>query len=613
MLLPVCSGLISIVIATYALNQLQFEYIVHKHSIERVRMVLAFEEKLCMLFTLLSTDSNANSEEGQRFATMVIAALKTMRADFPAAVRENPRLALYNDETIELCDNFVAVAEKTRLLLKKPIGPKELKQMRMGFFSIGLASRTLFGAREEAEDWLQHNSLANLHRQELLFLPFLLLSNALSLAVTWLSISIFNGQIIAPLNRLKKQIETGRPEEIPSSSNEDDYDYAGDDDDDELDAHARRTAAYLERSRHTNNEIVQLAKEIQTAFIEISNLHQSELAIVQYSGDVLCSLNANGLITRVNKSCEVFWGYPADSLIGTSVENLIAEPFVAPMLKTLNRAKLEGGSRSVECQHLDVSGIETFFLWTIHWVAAEKEFLCVCHDITQKHQMQSLRENICSTLSHDMRTPLMSMSTSIELLAMKNAEKNTPREASLLKDASQLSQKLTKLVTDVLDWKKIESGNIGITESKIPALELAAAVAERLETLYPVVSTDIISERKSTISGDKELLTRSLISIFEILIERVVRAQQFNLIISEAFGKTTFVGYLPEATNDGDFSNSPAAITIDSDSIMELNLPMSFYLVDNIIRSHGGSISLILDKGFVQQATVSLPQSKEME
>ncbi len=280
-------------------------------------------------------------------------------------------------------------------MLKKPLGAKEIEQLRMGYFSVGLASRTLFGAREEAEDWLQNNSLASLHRQELLFLPFLLLSNALTIAVTWLSITIFNGQIIAPLNRLKKQIEAGQLQGEPLLE------------EDDLEAHDRRTAAHLERSRQTNNEIVQLENEIQTAFIEIGNLHQSELAIVQYSGDVLCSLNANGLITRVNKSCEVFWGYPAESLIGASVENLIAEPFVPPMLRTLNRAKLEGGSRSVECQHLDVSGIETFFLWTMHWVPAEKEFLCVCHDITQKHQMQSLRENICSTLSHDMRTPLM--------------------------------------------------------------------------------------------------------------------------------------------------------------------------------------------------------------
>jgi len=66
MLLPACSGLISIVIATYALNRLQFEYVVHKHSMERVLMVLAFEEKLCMLFTLLHNDFKGNTEEGQR-------------------------------------------------------------------------------------------------------------------------------------------------------------------------------------------------------------------------------------------------------------------------------------------------------------------------------------------------------------------------------------------------------------------------------------------------------------------------------------------------------------------------------------------------------------------
>ena len=165
----------------------------------------------------------------------------------------------------------------------------------------------------------------------------------------------------------------------------------------------------------------------------------------------------------------------------------------------------------------------------------------------------------------------------------------------------------------MLDWKKIESGNIGVNESRIPAQELAIAVAERLETLYPVVNIDIITEHKSTISGDNALLTRSLISIFEILIERVVRSQQFNLIISEDDGKSSFIGYLPDANNDGDFSQAPVAINIDSDSIMELTLPMSFYLVENIIRSHGGSISLIIDNGFVQKATVLLPTAREME
>jgi len=83
--------------------------------------------------------------------------------------------------------------------------------------------------------------------------------------------------------------------------------------------------------------------------------------------------------------------------------------------------------------------------------------------------------------------------------------------------------------------------------------------------------------------------------------------------VGEESGKTSFSGYLPETTDDGDFSKSPAPITVDSDSIMELNLPMSFYLVENIIRNHGGSIALIIDNGFVQKATVLLPKAREVE
>jgi hypothetical protein len=65
--------------------------------------------------------------------------------------------------------------------------------------------------------------------------------------------------------------------------------------------------------------------------------------------------------------------------------------------------------------------------------------------------------------------------------------------------------------------------------------------------------------------------------------------------------------FLPDATNDGDFSKAPPEKIIDSDSIMAMNLPMSFYLVENIIKSHGGTIAVIEDQGFIQKATVRLP------
>lgn len=598
MLLPVTCGLTSIVAATYALNSLEHEYTIHKHSAERVLTLLAFEEKITKLVKVLSGDFSKNAEERARVFNDLTAGIKKVHGDLPDAIRENPRLAEHAKDIDELSNGFLKLIEHAHKSLHSPNDKEILNQLKMGFFSLGLTARSIFGDTEEAEDWLQSNSMANLKRQEQLFLPFLLLGNLITLAATAGAIFIFNRQLIVPLHKLKDDIESGGLEEVQENAEQD------------SDEKRQALPPALRRLGSKGDEISLLDQKIHDALDQIYKLNQAELAIVQYSGDVLCSLSANCVITRVNKSCETFWGYPAASLIGLSLEKIIAESSLSAILKMLNKAKIEGGVRSVECQHLDVSGIDTFFLWTIHWVKEEGEFLCVCHDITQKHQLQSLRENICATLSHDMRTPLMSMSTSIELLVMKNVS-SSAQQAVLLKDSSQLAQKLIKLVTDVLDWKKIESGNLGLTEQEIDCLALTTEAAERLESLYPVISVDLVNEQNSKISGDNSLLTRALLSIFELLISRVVRSQPLTIVVRrEARPKGIFASisaFLPDATNDGDFSKAPPEEFIDSDSIMAMNLPMSFYLVENIIRSHGGNISVIVDQGFIQKATVRLP------
>jgi PAS domain S-box-containing protein len=590
------------VAATYALNCLEHEYTIHKHSAERVLNLLALEEKISNLVQVLSNDWTKDQEARESLFNNLTAAIRQNHQDLPVAVSENPRLAPQAKEMDELCNGFLKLVERAQTFARTPNDTATMNRLKMDLFSLGLTARSTFGDTEEAEDWLQSNSIANLKHQEQLFLPFLFLGNLMTLAATAAAILIFNRQLIEPLHKLKEQIEGGNLAQQEAQKEEEEQE-------NELPAKLRRLGS-------KGDEISRLNQEIQTALEEIYELNQSELAIVQYSGDVLCSLNTNGIFTRVNKSCETFWGYPADSLVGQSLEQIIAESSLPAILKMLNKAKIEGGVRSLECQHLDVSGIDTFFLWTIHWVKEEGEFLCVCHDITQKHQLQSLRENICATLSHDMRTPLMSMSTSIELLLMKNSG-DSPRQVTLLKDSSQLAQKLTKLVTDVLDWKKIESGNLGLTELEIDCLKLTTEVAERLETLYPVISIDLVNEQNSKISGDNSLLERAFLSIFELLISRVVRSQQLTMVVKrEAKQKQSFAcisAFLPDATNDGDFSKAPAEQLIDSDSIMAMNLPMSFYLVENIIRNHGGTIAVIVDQGFIQKATVRLPIRSEVQ
>src|SRR3990167_6295490 len=130
MLLPVTCGLTSIVAATYALNSLEHEYIIHKHSAERVLALLAFEEKVSKLIKVLSSDLNKNAEERERVFYGLTAGIKKVHGDLPIAIKENPRLAEHAKDMDELSNGFLKLIEHAHRFLRSPNDKATLNRLR---------------------------------------------------------------------------------------------------------------------------------------------------------------------------------------------------------------------------------------------------------------------------------------------------------------------------------------------------------------------------------------------------------------------------------------------------------------------------------------------------
>jgi signal transduction histidine kinase len=78
----------------------------------------------------------------------------------------------------------------------------------------------------------------------------------------------------------------------------------------------------------------------------------------------------------------------------------------------------------------------------------------------ERKRLERLKDEFVSTVSHELRTPLTSISASLGLL-MGNAAGNLPDAAvRLLAIAHTNSQRLVRLVNDILDIEKMESGQI---------------------------------------------------------------------------------------------------------------------------------------------------------
>lgn len=99
------------------------------------------------------------------------------------------------------------------------------------------------------------------------------------------------------------------------------------------------------------------------------------------------------------------------------------------------------------------------------------------------------REQLISTVSHDLKTPLSTIVGYSELLG--NSDVNT-KQSYFIKNIKNSSEYITQLVQDLLDFSQIEAGKISI--EKVPYLvpEIIDEVAKSIQTVYKQKNIDLI-------------------------------------------------------------------------------------------------------------------------
>ena len=104
--------------------------------------------------------------------------------------------------------------------------------------------------------------------------------------------------------------------------------------------------------------------------------------------------------------------------------------------------------------------------------------LGVIVDISDRLRTERLKDEFVATVSHELRTPLTSIGGALGLL-VGNAVGNLPSSAMrLITIAHSNSQRLIRLVNDVLTMEKIESGKLAFVLKRIEVQSLVKQAIE---------------------------------------------------------------------------------------------------------------------------------------
>jgi PAS domain S-box-containing protein len=190
-------------------------------------------------------------------------------------------------------------------------------------------------------------------------------------------------------------------------------------------------------------------------------------------------IDRDGRMVMVNAEIERQFGYTRDELIGQSVDMLVAEG-----LRTQHaRYRLDftpkpetrrmGAGRDLCGRRKD--GTEFPVEVALNPIHAGDHHLVlgVIIDISQRKHMERLKDELVSTVSHELRTPLTSISGSLGLLVSQWSGGLPECTLRLLEIALKNSQRLVRLIDDILDVEKIESGCVVFSFVRVDLRDVA--------------------------------------------------------------------------------------------------------------------------------------------
>lgn len=253
-------------------------------------------------------------------------------------------------------------------------------------------------------------------------------------------------------------------------------------------------------------------------FEKLQAAHQRYRELFEDSIEPMLITDWDGNILEANRQAILLSGYTNEQLHSLTIDQL----HELNWNRTGSKFEILRENRTCSYESSLHRQDETYMPIEVHARRVEFEeadsIQWIMRDITERKELDSLREDLTAMIYHDLRSPLANIVSSLDILYSMVPEDDKETVLTILKIAENSTDRIQRLVSSLLDVSRLESGQPVADQKVVDTIDLIQSAvrdvtpvaAGRHQTLF----TDL-PDQLSSIWVDEDMTRRVLINLME--------------------------------------------------------------------------------------------------
>ncbi|QIG43666.1 response regulator [Nocardioides anomalus] len=275
----------------------------------------------------------------------------------------------------------------------------------------------------------------------------------------------------------------------------------------------------------TDNNLLRhgLERRVEEQTADLRRLARQNEVLVTSVGDGVYGVDHQGRVTFVNPSGAAALGYRPEELEGRRAHDVFhapaadGTPYAWSQCYVFEAITHGLVASSEEDEYVRADGSVFPVEITASPLVDGDEVrgaVVVFRDVTQRREVDRMKDEFLSVVSHELRTPLTSIRGSLGLLAGGRMGELPERAGKLIDVASQSTERLTRLINDLLDIERMESGTRPMELTSLDARHLLDSAVRQIEGMGSQLGVRVeVADAHGRVQADEDRVIQTLLNL----------------------------------------------------------------------------------------------------